>query len=161
MVGDTGIPRPNVNIHVTILHNEGMLQQLLILWPVLVVFKQAVPDKGAKFCGEALVWWKARRILLNHFSQHLKLGLAVFVGELAGGQLDQGDPQAPHVSPDVVVWLVLVEKTITKFIFVDPDREFFTLFGVIHNIIPNFGSGPQSAIDISCLRGVSKKNIPF
>ena len=130
MVGDTGIPGPNVDIHVPILHNEGMLQQLLILWPVLVVLKQAVPDKGAKFCGEALVWWKTRRILLDHFSQDLELGLAVFVGELPGGELNQGDPEAPHVSPDVVVWLVLVENTITKLIFVSHDREwFFTTFG--------------------------------
>ena len=109
MVGDTGIPGANVNIHVPILHNEGVLQQLLILWPVLVVFKQAVADKGAKFCGESLVWGKTGWILLDHFSQHLKLGLAVFVGELAGGELHQRDPEAPHVSPDVVVWLVLVE----------------------------------------------------
>ena len=109
MVGDTGIPGANVNIHVPILHNEGVLQQLLILWPVLVVFKQAVADKGAKFCGESLVWRKTGWILLDHFRQHLKLGLAVFVGELAGGELHQRDPEAPHVSPDVVVWLVLVE----------------------------------------------------
>ena len=117
MVGDTGIPSPNVYVHVPILHDEGMFQQLLILWPVLVVFKQAVPDERAKFCGESLVWGKARGILLNHFSQHLKLGLAVFVGELAGGELHQGDPQAPHVGPDVVVRLVLVEKMITTLIF--------------------------------------------
>ena len=130
MVGDTGIPGPNVDIHVPILHNEGMLQQLLILWPVLVVLKQTVSDKGAKLCGESLVGGKARWIFLDHLRQHLELGLAVFVGELPGGELNQGDPEAPHVSPDVVVWLVLVENTITKLIFVSPDREwFFTTFG--------------------------------
>ena len=137
-----------------------MFQQLLILWPVLVVFKQAVPDKGSKFCGESLVWGKARWVLLDHFSQHLKLGLAVFVGELAGGELHQGDPEAPHVSPDVVVWLVLAEKTITKFIFVDPDREFFTLFGVIHLSYQIFGLDPNQQLTLVALGGLTKE-IPF
>ena len=91
-----------------------MLQQLLILWPVLVVLKQTVSDKGAKFCGESLVGGKARWIFLDHLRQHLELGLAVFVGELTGGKLHQGDPKAPHISPDVVVGFVLVENGITK-----------------------------------------------
>ena len=91
-----------------------MLQQLLILWPVLVVLKQTVSDKGAKLCGESLVGGKARWIFLDHLRQHLELGLAVFVGELTGGKLHQGDPKAPHISPDVVVRFVLVEDGITN-----------------------------------------------
>ena len=109
-----------------------MLQQLLILWPVLVVLKQTVSDKGAKFCGESLVGGKARWIFLDHLRQHLELGLAVFVGELTGGKLHQGDPKAPHISPDVVVGFVLVENGITNLVSFKSDRISTTQGTVFH-----------------------------
>ena len=110
MIGHPVIPVAHVHVHVAILDDERMLQQLLVFGPILVILEQAVVDKLAELDGEALVLGQAGRVVLYDLGEHLELCLAVLVGELSGGQLHQGDAEAPHVGPDVVVRLVGVGR---------------------------------------------------
>ena len=47
---------------------------------------------------------------MDDFRQHFKLRLAVFVGEGAGGELDQRDAETPDIRADVVIWFVWVRR---------------------------------------------------
>lgn len=71
-------------------------------WPVF--------DEGTEFGTAGGRRRQQRRVVADDARQHLKVGLAVAVGRVAGGQFDQRDAQRPHVGADVVVRMRRVRR---------------------------------------------------
>lgn len=52
--------------------NEGMFHELVVLWPVLVVLREAAVDETPELLGEERVRRKRWRIVLYYSAQYLQ-----------------------------------------------------------------------------------------